>query len=255
MKGCDVKSVLGFMLAVCVFTWGSAFGQSNLVIDTDEYHYVATFDPSRISAARLRELLLFSPYEFGVYGWKIDQHEVRTGSNDAPGRLEKSAIATPLELCIDGDPQYRPCRKRDVSDRNFFANARVNVDRNAQALAALNRLNVPTQLKSILQQFRASLSFYSTIERRRLEYLRTGNLQVLSKQIGTIDPSTQCVEELRELKVATTLRQRYDLSRHAWHNCLNSAWQRVEPAYPHEAWQTFLRDYGIAEQFTNKPID
>ena len=128
------------------------------------------------------------------------------------------------------------------------------MDRNAQALAALNRLNVPTQLKSILQQFRASLSFYSTIERRRLEYLRTGNLQVLSKQIGTIDPSTQCVEELRELKVATTLRQRYDLSRHAWHNCLNSAWQRVEPAYPHEAWQTFLRDYGIAEQFTNKPI-
>ena len=250
-----MKSVLGWVFAACVLTWGSAFGQSNLVIDTDEYNYEATFDPGRISAARLRELLLFSPYEFGDYGWKIDHQEVSTGSNETPGRLEKSAIATPLELCIDTDPRYRPCGKRDISDPNFFANAEVNVGRNEQALVALNRLNVPTQLGSILQQFRDSLSFYSTIDRRRLEYLRTGNLRVLSRQIGAIDPSTQCIEEIRELNVATTLRRRYELSRYAWHNCLNSAWQKVRPAYPQEAWRAFLHDYGIAEQFTNKPID
>ena len=107
----------------------------------------------------------------------------------------------------------------------------------------------------ILQQFRDSLSFYSTIERTRLEFLRTGNLRVLSRQIGAIDPSTQCIEEIRELNVATTVDRRYELSRHAWHNCLNSAWQKIEPAYPQEAWRTLLRDYGIAEQFTSKPSD
>jgi hypothetical protein len=253
--GCNVKSVLGVGFAACVITWASAFGQSNLVLDTDEYHYEATFDPGRISAARLHELLLFSPYEFGVYGWKIDELELSTGSNETPGRLEKSAFATPLELCINTDPRYRPCGRRDISDPNFFENAEVNVGRNEQAVAALNRLNVPTELEGILQQFRDSLSFYSTIERTRLEYLRTGNLRVLSTQIGAIDPSTQCIEEIRELNVATTLNRRYELSRHAWHNCLNSAWQKIEPAYPQEAWRTFLRDYGIAEQFTNKPID
>jgi hypothetical protein len=250
-----VKSVLGLVCAAGVFLSGSAFGQSSLVIDTDEYHYVATFDPGRISSERLRELLLFSPYEFGVYGWKIDQAEVSTGSNETPGRLEKSAIATPLELCIDSDPRYHPCGKRDISDPNFFANAEVNVGRNEQSIAALNRLNVPTQIGTILQQFRESLLFYSTIQRRCLEYLRTGNLRALSREIGPIDPSTQCIKEIRELNAATSRGRRYELSTHAWRNCLISAWQSVGPAYPREAWRTFVHDYGITEQFTNKPVD
>ena len=250
-----MKTALGLVLAVCILTSNSAFGQSKLVFDTDEYRYVARFDPSRISESRLRELLLFSPYDFGAYGWKIDHQEVSTGRSETPGRLEKSAIANSLELCIDNDPRYHPCGSRDISDPNFFANAEVNVGRNEQALAALNRLSVPTQLVGIVQQFRDSLSFYSTVERTRLEYLRTGSLPVLSRQIGAIDPSTQCSEEIRELNVATTLLRQYELSTYAWHNCLNSAWQRTQPAYPQEAWRTFLRDYGIAERFTNKEID
>jgi hypothetical protein len=205
--------VLGLLIAVCVFTSGLALGQSKLVIDSGEYHYVATFDPGRISAARLRELLLFSPYDFGLYGWKVDHQEVTVGvgHNETAGRLEKSAIAYPLELCIDTDPRYCPCGKRDISDPNFFANAEVNVGRNEQALAALNRLNVPTDLGSIVQQFRDSLSFYSTIEHRRLEYLRTGDLRLLSTRIGAMDPSTQCTKEIRELNGATTLRRRYEV--------------------------------------------
>jgi hypothetical protein len=250
-----VNSVLKMLTVICLFTVGVAFGQSNFVVDSDEYHYVAKFDPGRISKGHLQELLLLSPYEFGDHGWKIDHAEVSTAWSQESGRVEKIAIPNQLELCIETDPRYRPCGKRDISDPNFFANAEINVSRNEQSLAALNRLVAPTELQNILQQFRDSLLFHSTIERRRLEYLRTGDLRLLSRPIGAFDPSAQCSKEIRELNVAATLPRRYELSRYAWQNCVNSVWQEASPAYRREAWSSFLRAYGITEQFTNKPVD
>ena len=207
-----MNSVLKMLTVICLFTVGIALGQSSFVVDSDEYHYVAKFDPGRISKGHLQELLLFSPYKFGADGWKIDHTEVSIAWSQEPGRLEKIAIPNQLELCIETDPRYRPCGKRDISDPNFLANAEINVDRNEQSLAALNGLVVPMELQNILQQFRDSLSFHSTIERRRLEYLRTGDLRLLLMPIGAFDPSEQCSKEIRELNVAATLPRRYELS-------------------------------------------
>jgi hypothetical protein len=169
--------------------------------------------------------------------------------------LEKGPLAHSLEVCVDADPRYRPCGTRNISDANFFAIAQINVNRNEQILAALNRLDVPVELTGILQQFRDSMTFYSTIERRRLEYLQTGDLRVLSQTVASLDPLKTCSKEIEELKNAATLQRRYELSKYKWHNCMNSEWNRVSPAYPREPWASFLRVYGISEQYTYKPVD
>jgi hypothetical protein len=237
-------------------TFGVAFGEpSNLVLDNDQYHYTATFNSDDISAERLRELLLFSPYEFGTEGWEIARQRITVTWWETPGRIEKGAIALSLELCMVDDSRYRPCGSRDISDPNFMSNAEVNIALNDQAIAALAQLTVPAELTSVLQQFRDSLAFYSMVERRRLEYLRSGNLEVLSTRIGAIDPSVECVAEIKKLESVATLSKSYKLSIYGWQNCLNSAWHRVSPEYPLQAWRSFLHAYGITEHFTNKAVD
>lgn len=252
----NLKSALRIGAVLCVLTLGVAFGQSdNLVIDNDDYHYTARFNSDRISRGRLRELLLFSPYDFGAEGWEVAHQKINATRSEAPGRIEKGAIALSIELCIDHDSRYQACGSRDISDPNFIANAEVNVGLNEQAMAALDQFTVPVELESVLQQFREDLAFYSMVERLRLEYLRTGNIGTLSTRIGTIDPSVSCAAEIKELEGAATLPQRYKLSLYGWQNCLNSAWQRVSPVYPRLAWRSFLDDYGITEHFTYKAVD
>lgn len=250
MKSVGLGAIMG------IFLLGLAHGQRNqLVIDTDEYHYAASFDAARISEEHLRELLVFSPYEFGVYGWKIDDQKIQAVLGIHPHEIVKFAVATPIEQCVDGDPDYRSCGSRDVSDPNFFANAEINIKKNEQALAALNQLNVPPELAIVSQYFRDSLAFDSTIQQRRLQYLRTGDLHVLSTKIGTVDPSKECAVEMKELQLASTLHRRYELSYAPWPNCVTSAWHRSSAKYPQNAWPEFLHDYGITEQFTPKPTD
>lgn len=251
-----MKPVLRIGAVFCGLALGVGLDQSrNLVIDTDEYHYIATFNSDRISAVRFRELLLFSPYEFGVEGWEVAGQRISAILEETPSRIEKNAIALSLDVCIGNDSRYRVCGSRDLSDPNFIANAEVNVGLNQQAMAALDELAVPAELSSIVQQFRDSLAFYSTVEQRRLEYLRSGDPQVLSAPIGAIDPSTECAAEIKRLETAVTPSQRYELSLYGWQNCLNSAWNRISPEYPQQAWRNFLLAYGVSEHFTNKGVD
>lgn len=230
-------------------------GQARLVIDNDDFRYTATFHSSRISEGHLRELLLFSPYDFSASSIQIDHQEMTVGFEETGRKLRKGPIAYSLEFCVDVDPRYRPCGARDISDANFLANAQINVERNEQIQAGLDRLGAPAELGSIAQQFRDSMIFFSTIERRRLEYLQTGDLRVLSQTVVALDPQKTCRKQIEELKEATTPQRRYELSRIEWTNCLVLEWDRLSPAYPREAWMRFLHAYGISEKYTSKPVD
>lgn len=250
-----MKSAFHLIAGFCIVASSLAFGQSRLVIETDEYQYSANFDPSRITEERLRELLIFSPYDFGTYPWKIDGQGITTSRSETPTRLEKGLIPNSLELCVDNDPRYRPCGKRDITDTNFFINAEINLRWNDAVLSALDKMNVPRELQGILRQFRTSLAFLSTAERRRLEYLRSGDLWLLSKPIGHIDPTAECKSQIRDLSLSNTAGRRFELSLYEWQNCVNSAWNRVSPGYLEQDWQNFLRAYGIKEQFKEKAVD
>jgi hypothetical protein len=104
--------------------------------------------------------------------------------------------------------------------------------------------------------FRGNPTFRHRLhERRRLEYLRIGDVGVLTQPIGDIDPSKECGAELRDLKLATNLQRRYELSRNSWYNCLASVWNRTSRAYPNADWQSFLANYRITEKFSYKSVD
>jgi hypothetical protein len=248
------KCVLKLTAALLVFTASFCFGQAKLVIDKDDYRYSATFDPNRITEQRLRELLLFSPYDMGEVSM-LDHHQLTVLLSQTPTVLKKGIAPNSLELCTEGQSRFLPCGTRDITDANFFANAEVNLTINEEAWNAFNRITVPNELQRILKQFRESFWFYKTVESRRLEYLKSGDTRALSEPIGEIAPSKECSETINRIKLATTLQQRYNLSLHSWRNCLNSAWNRTSPAYPNSDWQSFLRDYGITEEFTPKAVD
>ena len=249
-----MKPSTKFLALLLVFPSLLTHGQSQLVIDTDEFVYTAAFDQSRISKNDLRALLAFSPYDMDP-SVEIKGQRVSIGFSQSPQKLQKGLIADSLEVCIDGDPAYLICGTRDISDPNFFANAEINVGRNDRVLAALDTLDVPAELGIVLRQFRDSMNFSSTLEHRRLEYLRSEDWKVLAQPVAGLDPLTLCGKEIEALKAAATVEKRYEVSRLGWHKCVNSEWNRLEPAYPMEAWKSFVRAYGIVEQYTPKSID
>lgn len=260
MNECRSEWVSHFFIGCIVFVLVSTplvvFGApQKLVLDTDEYHYEATFDPQRISEARLRELLPFSPYMDIGDGWKLDGVLVTIAGEESESLHDKSLLASPLELCLVGDPRYRPCGKGDLSDTNFSFNAQVNLESNTKVLAALDHLQIPTELRPIVEHYRDALAFSSLIQTRRLNYLRTADLRALSAPLGSIDPSKACSHELQELQSATTLEQRYKFSLYGWDNCVNGEWNRTSSGYPTNAWRNFLASYGIVEQFSEKSVD
>jgi hypothetical protein len=228
--------------------------QSQLVIDTEEFHYTATFDPSRISERSLGQLLLFSPYNLADSSALIDHQKIIVAFQETPQRVQKGLIAYSLETCIESDPRYRPCGTRDISAPNFFANAQVNVTRNQQILGTLDRLKVPMELSIVVQQFRRSMVFSSSAERLRLQYLQTSDLRILSRPFANLEPLKICPKEIANLKQGRTVQRRYELS-HEWFNCLNSEWIKLSPPYPRDAWTSFLHAYGIVERYTPKEID
>lgn len=247
------KCLLRFTAALFV-TASSCFAQSNLVIDKDDYRYSATFDANRITEQRLRDLLIFSPYDMGEV-WTFDHQQLTLLHSQTPTALKKGIAPNNLELCIKGHSRYLPCGTRDITDSNFFANAEVNLAINEEGWNALNRITVPSELQGILKQFRNAFWFYNTVESRRLKYLQSGDTGTLSEPTGNVDPAKECSQPIKRITLATTLQQQYKLSLYSWANCVNSAWNRTSPAYPDSDWQSFLRDYGITEKFTPKPVD
>jgi hypothetical protein len=250
-----VKTGSRIATLILFFAPAVASGQvKQIVLDSDEYHYTATFDPRRISEDRLRELLAFSPYDLSPVAIVAHQ-EIDLVFEQKPGRLYKAAYPLVLEMCISGDRNYQPCGSRGISDPNFFSNAEINLNRNESAMAALDGLDVPVELLRIVGEYRRSLHFYSTLQQKRMAYLREGNVDELAQSVEGIDPSVTCAAEIAALKAADTPEQGYYLSNYHWYNCLSSAWSRKSPAYPIGDWQLFLKDYGIREEFMNRAID
>ncbi len=250
-----LKKVLPIVALLHLGTFSIAAGSGEtLVLDSDEYHYTASFDPARISKARLRELLVFSPYNLDG-PWKIAGYDVQTSFEETRDQLKKGLLPFSLELCVHGNPIYGACGARDISDPNFFENAGINLRRNEQSLKALDSLDVPFELVEVAQQFRQSLEFFTALERNRLQYLQTGDVERLSQPIEGVNPAAECARELSTLTGAHTAQERFQLSLYSWYNCVNSVWLRSSPRYPQNAWDSFLKDYGIRERFEEKPVD
>lgn len=121
-----MRQILLVALIVAGVTTGLAARRQAIVevveVGADEIRYA--YDPGKLTPCVLRDLLQISPFN--------------------------SMVPPALELCIDGDADYRACGTRALGAENFFANAAVNLKKGRELLSSLDRLNIPASLRPAL---------------------------------------------------------------------------------------------------------
>jgi hypothetical protein len=87
---------------------------SKLIFDT------VTFDPAKISEAKLRELMLLSPY-IVTYFDQLPARDMQAAGSTEGSVVDKIFFPLDLELCIPAEVAYVHCEANDVSGAEFFA--------------------------------------------------------------------------------------------------------------------------------------
>jgi len=199
--------------------------QAMLTFDTIEGRYRLIFDPAKLPSDRMMELARLSPPR---------EHELFMPSF--------------LELCIQGDPEYRDCGTRKPDAPNFYWNAEINLQKSRGVLAFLQGLAYPVELSPVVKYFVDNRSFYHCLDQARLRFLKSWDTRALNVTCGGIDAEVECSGVLGEMRSVQSKEATYDLATHKWHNCLNNHFRNQIGGYPMKAWQDFLRAYGVKEE-------
>ncbi len=82
-----------------------------------------SFDPAKISEAKLRQLVLFSPFIVSYFN-DLPVRKFSAAGSRQGAVVDKAFIALPLELCIGSDPAYSHCEENNIDGPNFLRNAK-----------------------------------------------------------------------------------------------------------------------------------
>lgn len=217
--------VLSAFFSALVFGDSAAAKQVTLgPYNTLDGKYEVTFDTSRISEEQMKQLVLLSP---------------------ALSSLDYT-LAPSLELCVTGDPRYRECGDRRLESPNFLPNAEVNLNLGRQALKFVSTLRYPKELQRVVRYLKDSLSFSLWIQEARYQFFKTWELALLKRQSHDIDPTRLCDSILKTIERTSSQGDKYQLTKDWW-NCMNRPFRERLGDYPLEAWQGFLKAYGIEE--------
>jgi hypothetical protein len=244
-----LKHIAPVMISfVCISVWGQ---ERTLVFGDNELKYQVTFDPLKISESEVRKLVPLSPYS--------DDSDAKPFSSGISAQRnikgeeirDKTFAAPELELCIDDDPLYLPCSTRDLRDPNFFANAETNILEGERELSLLDNMSYPEQLRPVVKYLRQSLSFSLSMQRARLEYFKTWNIEALKQNYGTFDPVSDCGQVLRQIDSSSSKDDKYSLVSFQWRNCVGGGLHHLYfGRYPMQSWVRFLKDYGMSDKYT-----
>ena len=191
-----------------------------------EYHL--TYDNRKVSEADLKPLVILSPH---LAGWN------------------SIAVTPRLERCVVGETEYLDCRDRSVRSPTFLWNARVNLKRGVTTLDNLRAMRAPAELDPVVTWLQSSLAFSLWLEETKLEFYQTGNVNVLRRRYGELDPGRGCGTALEQVeRGAAVPTAQYDMVVLPWHNCVNDLFRRRLGEYPIAAWQRFLSKWGIQER-------
>jgi len=214
--------MIGIALLAMLLSTGQSARQE-LRIQLPAASYVVRFDPAKISAERLRGLVELSPYagdNFEVPEW--------------------------LELCVEGDPEYKPCGTRAPGAKYFYDNAEVNLRKIARRIKWLETTRFPEELVPVVKHFLGVQRLSLEIQTRRLNYFRTGDARLFATPFSDFDPRQECRTEVDG--VLRLVGSREDALRE-WSNCANSIGRDKIGRYPKDAWEGFLRRYDIQEEY------
>lgn len=223
-----MRKILLLALIVAGLTTGLAARRQATVevveVGAEEIRYA--YDAAALKPYVLRDLLQISPFH--------------------------SIVPPALELCIDGDADYRVCGTRALGAQNFFANAEINLRKGRELLSGLDGLNTPASLRPALQYHRRGVAFWSCLERARLAYYR-GDNNALRARCDSVEASVSCPDWLKKASAARGDAERDELAKSGWHNCMNSAFHDRYGKYPLAAWRAFLKEFRIQETVLTNP--
>jgi hypothetical protein len=206
----------------------------DVVFPTLHGQYILTLDTAQLSESEIRNLIVLSPH---LSGWT------------------SRAVVPRLELCVADDPTYVDCDARDPTVPAFFSNARANVRKAVQTIAALDGLRYPGELDAVVAYLKRSLALSLWLEQTRLAYYESWDDAVLARPYGGVEPARECERALRAVTAAASREDKHHRAAYDWHNCVNSAVRRELGAYPAPAWEAFLIAYGIRERLVESDAD
>jgi hypothetical protein len=220
--------------------------QQHLRFDGDAETYEMTFDDSRISVSRMRQIAPLSPFVENSHEFQIGMGSVKMGGKDV---RDKVFMAPELDLCID-EPG-KPCPLNDA----YFAHADRALKQGSDQLAKLRKEELPAQLEPVRTYLAHGLEHSLQMNRARYEYLKSGNMAPMRQLLCDACP---CANETELLKLLDTARNdpatKLKLSWLNWQNEIVQC-QRNHSPYPMEAWKNFVAKFGITEQRKSKHID
>ena len=204
-----------------------------------------TFDPAKLSEAKLHDLILLSPFLVDYINDMSNKNFSAAGST-VEGVPDKYLIALPLELCLAGDPDYSNCQENEIAGPNFLRNAQVNLQKSKRGLVWLQGLQHPKELDPVITFLTEGLSHSIWMEETRLKYYSTWDDTVLKQTPEGVNFEQLCPDVFRKLETAGSIAGKYAIARFDWPNCLAKSPGKKRQRYPIEAWKQFLDSYGIA---------
>jgi hypothetical protein len=227
----------------------SCWGQTRtLAFKTTDDVDTVSFDPTKISEAKLRQLILLSPVIVSYFN-DLPNRDLSAAGSRQGDNLDKVFLALPLELCIASDRAYSHCEENDIGGPNFLHNAKVNLEKAREGLKWLQNLDYPMELQPAVKFLLDRLALSLWVEETRFKYYSTWNESVLKAAHHGIDPLQICPATFRKLEAATSDEEKYRIVRFDWANCMIKAIDHQMGWYPINSWNAFLQSYGITEHY------
>src|SRR6266478_333989 len=247
----ETRANLSVIVLLAIFVPSTRAKPVTLTFKTVNDIYTVSFDSSRISERRVRELIILSPFVVDYINDSPTKDFSAAGST-VGAVVNKLLIAQPLELCIANDPAYSDCGNNDISTSNFMRNAETNLRKGRRGLLSLQHLDPPSELEPVFKFLQEGLALSLRIEEARFRYYTTWDQNVLKAEQASIAPAQICQETFQKLSAASSNAEKYGTVRFDWANCMVRAVHAHLGQYPTSSWNAFLQAYGISEHYQIK---
>ena len=192
-------------------------------IELDGEIYEISFDSTRITWSALRETLKLAPdLNYAYY----------------PPVM--------LQGCADESADYAPCGTRDISDKNFFKNAEVNLRKCADRVKELSNMQVPVGLSEVREHLLKRQEFYQWLAATPFQYFQTWRVETLRQTFANDGLVSVCDPVIDKLQSAGSIQEKYHLALYDWNNCQLEARRYLVDDYPKSVWERWLADNGIS---------
>ena len=234
MKSGEPTFMLIFLVASLCLSASDSGSQRTITIPVSIGHDRITFNTARISEEQVRRWIRLSP-------------NVSASNN--------YLVPEPLQLCIEGHPEYRECGTRNWTAKNFIFNANVNLQKIRDRVKQLDGASHPQELGRVVSYFRTIQDDNLFFQSQLLKFVEEGRIESLTTSFDGIDPGQQCSAEIVRIRGASEKDAAYKLAFHDWWSCVNGSLRAKIGKYPQAEWKEFLRQYSIREDFIEDAVD